>query len=102
MLVPAGYRILLEMEAVEEKTKGGIILPQQVIERDEFNKEWGTVRAMGNCCYHDFPQPWCGVGDVVAIVAGNGKSVTDPDTEKKYRMINDKDVLCIRHSPRGE
>lgn len=98
MLIPAGYRILLEMEEVEEKTTGGIFLPQQVVEKDEAAKEWGKVIAMGNCCYHDLPSPWCGVGDVVGIVRYNGNTFTDPDSGKKYKVINDKDVLCIRHT----
>jgi co-chaperonin GroES (HSP10) len=97
MLIPAGYRILLEMEEVSEATMGGIILPQQVIDKDEAAKEWGKVVAVGNCCYYDQPTHWVGVGDVVGIVKYNGTVMEDPDSKKRYRLINDKDVLCLRH-----
>lgn len=97
MLIPAGYRILLEMEEVNEKTIGGIIIPQQAIDKEEAAKEWGKVVGLGNCAYYDMPSHWVGVGDVVGIVKHNGTVMTDPDTNKKYRLINDKDVLCIRH-----
>jgi co-chaperonin GroES (HSP10) len=97
MLIASGYRIILEMEEVTERTKGGIILPSEVVDKDAAAKEWGKVISMGNCAYHDMPSPWCGLGDIVGIVRYNGTVMVDPETDKKYRLINDKDVLCIRH-----
>jgi len=97
MMIPAGYRVLLKMEEVEEKTLGGIILPQQVVDKDQAAKEWGQVIALGNCAYFDMPKPWCGVGDVVGIVKYNGTVMEDPLSGEKFRLINDKDVLCLRH-----
>lgn len=97
MMIPAGYRILLKMEEVQEKTSGGIILPQQTVDKDQAAKEWGKVIALGNCCYFDQPKPWCGVGDTVGIVKYNGTVMQDEATGEKFRLINDKDVLCIKH-----
>ncbi len=97
MLIAAGYKILLKMEEVEEKTSSGLIIPQQTIDKDKAAKEWGKVVSMGNCCFYDQPTPWVGLGDVVGIVRYNGTEMIDPDTREKFRLINDKDVLCIRH-----
>ncbi len=94
MLVPAGYRILLEMEAVDEKTASGIYLAQQTIDADEAASKRGTVVAIGEFCYKEYPGAWCKVGDVVTIAKYAGTIEEDPATGKRYRAINDLDVIC--------
>lgn len=95
MIIPAGYRMLLKMDEVEEVTAGGIILPQQTKDADEAAQEWGTVVALGPFCYHDYQRPWCGVGDKVSITRYAGKVVIDRATGEKLRAINDIDIHCL-------
>jgi co-chaperonin GroES (HSP10) len=95
MLIPAGYRILLKMEEVVEKTAGGIILAQQTIDADEAASKRGTVVAIGEFAYKEYPAHWCKVGDVVTIAKYAGTIEEDPADGQRYRAINDIDVICV-------
>lgn len=94
MLIPAGYRILLEMEEIDEKTAGGIWLAPQTKDADEAASKRGTVLAIGEFCFKEYPGPWCRVGDVVTIAKYAGTVEEDPTTGKRYRAINDIDIIC--------
>ena len=96
MLIPAGYRIMLKMEEVEEKTVNGIILAQQTIDADNAAQEFGTVISMGEFCYREYKGPWVKVGQIVGIARYAGKVTIDPDTGEKFRMVNDLDIQCIK------
>ena len=95
MLKALGYRMLIEIEEVPEATSGGIILAPQTIEADTAAQEFGTVVDIGEFCFKEYPVAWCKVGDVVSFQKYVGKVIVDPETQKKYRVINDIDVHCV-------
>lgn len=98
MLKPAGYRLLLEMEEVAEKTAGGIILAQQTKDADEAANQFGKVVAIGEFAFKEYADgkgAWCKVGDTVTITKYAGKVEIDRATGKKYRVVNDIDIHCI-------
>lgn len=95
MIVPAGHRVLIKPEIVEEKTQGGIILAATTKDRDQQATMRGTVVSVGINAWKAFDdgQPWANVGDQVVFRKYAGEVVKDGEIE--YRVVNDEDVLCI-------
>ena len=98
-ILPVEYKVLVQPVEVDEKTKGGIILPDEKKERDQFAQMQGTLVA---CSPHAFsyedwqvapdqkPKP----GDRVLFAKYAG-AVVDGKDGKKYRLVNDKDVAAV-------
>ena len=95
MLKALGYRMLIEVEEVPETTAGGIILAQQTKDADEAAQEFGKVVDIGEFAFKEYPRRWCQVGDTVSFQKYVGKVIVDPETKKKFRVINDIDVHCV-------
>lgn len=98
MIVPAGHRVLIAPDVVEEKTQGGIILAATTKDRDQQATMRGTVVAVGINAWKAFDdgQPWAKVGDKVVFRKYAGEVVKDGDIE--YRVVNDEDTLCVIES----
>lgn len=95
MIEPAGHRVLIKPDIVEEKTAGGIILAQTTKERDQQATMRGEVVAIGVNAWKAFDDgtPWAAVGDRVCFRKYAGEVIKDGDEE--YRVINDDDCLCV-------
>ena len=64
--VPTGWRILVLPFKQKEKTKGGLILADETVERSQVASTCGLVLDMGPHCYDKerYPEgPWCKKGD---------------------------------------
>ena len=93
-IMPAGHRVLILPEQVDEITDSGIVLmTASQKEREALAQMYGLVVAMGNTCYNDQPAPWCKVGDRVSFAKYSGLLYTGLD-EKEYRVINDLDIVA--------
>jgi len=66
---PSGWRLLVLPFTPKEKTKGGIIIAQESLEKLRIATNCGYVLKMGPLAYHDkekFPTgPWCKKGQWV-------------------------------------
>ena len=64
---PTGWRILVLPFKMKEKTKGGVIIADTSLERQQLAAQCANVLAVGPDAYRDkdrYPQgPWCKVGD---------------------------------------
>jgi len=63
---PTGWRLLVLPFKMPEKTKGGLLLGADTLERQQVASTCGLVLLMGQYCYdkQKFPQvPWCKKGD---------------------------------------
>jgi co-chaperonin GroES (HSP10) len=73
---PVGYKILVAIPTVEEKTAGGVIRPDSLRKLEEVASIFGYVVAMGGDAYQDinkFPKgPWCKIGDWVIFRSYSG------------------------------
>lgn len=91
---PKGYRILIAVPEVEEKTKGGIIRPDILKTKEETASIIGLVLAMGPDCYEDpnkFPGgAYCKAGDYIMFRAYSGTRFKIAG--KEFRLINDDSV----------
>lgn len=94
---PLDLRVIVLPDAIEEKTAGGIILPDQHKEREKYAQIKGTLVACGVNAWEEAagrslafikPQP----GDRVVIAKYGGITFNGSDG-REYRMLNDEDVL---------
>jgi chaperonin GroES len=95
MIKPCGYRVLLKPEEVEEKTKGGIVIPEAIRDKDQFRQQISTVVAIGEFSFQDYPGQWYKVGDTVLTKEFPGICVKDRDSGESYRLVNDTDILAV-------
>jgi chaperonin GroES len=98
---PTGWRILVLPFKMKEKTKGGVILAENTLERQQVASQVGLVLAMGSQCYKDnerYPEgPWCKVNDWVMFARYAGSRVKIEGGE--MRMLNEDEVLATIDSP---
>lgn len=93
---PVGHRVLVRPKKVEEKTAGGLYLPQQAQEAEQYATEEGELVAIGPQAWAAFDDgsPWANVGDVVTFARYAGK-VVEGDDKVKYRLMNDEDIYAV-------
>ena len=90
------HHILIDSDKKETVSPGGIVIPDQILEKERKAVEYGTVLQVGPTAYTDYGRDpsIIKVGDKVSFNRYSGKEITDLD-EKKYLIVNDSDVLCI-------
>ena len=93
---PTGCRILVLPFKMKEKTKGGVILAEDTLDRQQIASQVGLVLAMGPQCYQDkerYPEgPWCKVNNWVMFARYAGSRVKIEGGE--MRMLNEDEVLA--------
>lgn len=100
---PLTRRVLVLRDAVEEKTKGGIILPDSEIDKQKWATVNGTLIAAGPLAWaedrhdaalyavpHGIPEP----GARVKVGRHSGENHTGEDG-KLYTIMNDTDVIAL-------
>lgn len=99
---PKGYKVLIAVPGIEEKTSGGIIRPDALREMEKVASIFGYVVSMGDLAYKDeskFPTgPWCKIGDWVIFKSYSGTRMKIAGQE--FRLINDDIVEGIVSDPR--
>tara|TARA_R110000868_G_scaffold141414_1_gene357942 strand:+ start:3041 stop:3367 length:327 start_codon:yes stop_codon:yes gene_type:complete len=96
---PLEWKVLILPDVVEEKTAGGIFLPEILKEKKQFAETKGVVIAMGAQAFKkDFKDEYWEdapkVGDRIAIAAFSGYVIEGKDG-KSYRMIGDREILYV-------
>jgi co-chaperonin GroES (HSP10) len=105
---PVGHYMLIALPTMAEQTKGGIIIPTAVNERERAASVVGTVLAMGPMCYKDpkrfgifdpgtekwtLMPPWCKENDKVMFSRYQGQRFKSLDKVSgemvEYRMLAD-------------
>ena len=100
---PAGYKMLVALPKIEEKTSGGIIKASSTIEKETNAANVGFVLSMGADAYKDkekFPNgAWCKEGDFVVMRSYSGTRMYIDGEE--FRMLNDDAIEGVVADPRG-
>ena len=98
---PTGWRMLVLPFKMKEKTKGGLVLAETTLEKQQVASQCGLVLAMGDQCYKDkerYPDgPWCKVGDWVVFARYAGSRIEIEGGE--VRLLNDDEVLATVQDP---
>lgn len=95
---PLDQRVLAKPDSAERRTPGGIILPDETVEKDEWAMQKCTLIAVGACAWaeakasRDFIAPEPGARVIVGKYAGSKLTGTDGE---KYIVMNDEDVIGI-------
>ena len=99
--VPSGWRLLVLPFTPKEKTKGGIIIAQESLDKARIATNCGYVVKMGPMAYGDkekFPTgPWCKEKDwgIFARYAGSRLPIEGGEV----RLLNDDEVLGTIKDP---
>jgi chaperonin GroES len=92
---PTGWRMLVLPFKMKEKTKGGVILAETTLERQQVASQCGLVLRMGPDCYKDKERyadgPWCKEGEWVMFARYAGSRIKIEGGE--IRLLNDDEVL---------
>ena len=98
---PTGWRILVLPFKMGEKTKGGILMGQDTLEKQQVASQCGNVLAMGSDYYRDKSRykqgPWCKVGDWVMFARYAGSRIKIEGGE--VRLLNDDEILATIKNP---
>lgn len=102
-VVPIEYRILVKIGKIEEKTSGGLILPEAHRDKEIHHQVEAELINYGALAFTDSdgapiddrPEP----GDRIIIAKYSGLAVQDKEGNL-YRFANDKDVVAIVRTER--
>jgi len=98
---PTGWRIVVLPFRPPKKTKSGILLAEQAVERQQLATVCGYVVSTGPLAYADtekFPHgPWCKKGDWVVFGRYAGARISIEGGE--IRILNDDEVLATIQDP---
>ena len=100
---PTGYHLLIAMPAIEEKTDGGVLLPDSLKSAEQTASIIGLVMKLGPDAYKDtakFPNgPWCKEDDYIMFRSYSGTRFKIGRQE--FRLINDDTVEATVPDPRA-
>ena len=97
----SGWRLLVLPFTPREKTKGGILIAQESLEKLRIATNCGYVLKMGPLAYQDkekYPTgPWCKIGEWVIFARYAGSRL--PIEGGEVRILNDDEVLGTIQDP---
>ena len=86
---------------MDEKTKGGLIMNESTLEKQQVGSQVGNVIAMGPETYKgkrfENSGPWCKLGDWVVFARYSGSRIQIEGGE--VRLLNDDEVLATVKDP---
>ena len=98
---PTGWRMIVLPFKMKNKTKGGIVLAETTLEKQQVASQCGLVLRMGPDCYKDKERyadgPWCKEGDWVVFARYAGSRMKIEGGE--VRLLNDDEVLATIKNP---
>lgn len=90
------FHVVVALPKVEEKTAGGVWMPEQVVDRDEIAQEEGVIVDLSPVAftYETWPEgtQLPSIGDSAIFPRYAGMLVED--NGNRYRVIKDKDIAC--------
>jgi chaperonin GroES len=99
--IPTGWRILVLPFKMKDRTKGGILITDDVVERAQVASTCGLVLKVGPDAYRDkerYPEgPWCKKGTWVVFARYAGSRIKIDGGE--VRLLNDDEVLATVENP---
>ena len=98
---PTGWRIVILPHKGIEKTKGGVLLSDQLIQEQQWTTNVGLVLKLGPLAYKDKKKfstgPWCKEQEWVIFARYAGSRLRIDGGE--LRILNDDEILGVVKSP---
>ena len=89
----SGYRLLVILPKLKERSSGGIIIDEQLLDREKLAASIGYVAMAGPDAYADprkFPNgPYCKEGDWIIFKSYSGTRIKSTLNNLELRLIND-------------
>lgn len=92
-LAPLGRAVLVE-PYIPERKESLIVMPEEVLTRDQMLEQRATVIAIGPSAWHDEVAPRAKPGDKVLVSRYAGYMATGTADGKQYRFVNDRDIFA--------
>jgi len=96
-LSPSGYRLLIADEPQGETSKGGIYIPEAILDQQRGVCMFGTIVSLGDLCYsrEDMSgfDDWCAPGDIVTFSKYSG--VRFRVHGHPIRILNDDEIQAV-------
>lgn len=109
---PLGSRVLVQLRSAKTRTKGGIILTQEVQETDQWNTQVAMIRAIGPLSFRHRDSmeewkegAWCNVGDFVRVPKYGGDrwsvKIDEGGSQREvlFILFNDLDLIARVNDP---
>lgn len=102
---PVGFQVLVLVPPAEDRTAGGIVLPDAARDREQTGSMLARVVALGPDAYRDgkrFPTGhYCEQGDWVVLppYAGIRLKITLDDGDHEVRLVNDDTISATVADP---
>ena len=97
IFIPIGYHLIVEPVKVEERTKGGLYIPETAREKEQKAAIVGRVLAVGSGCF-DYDKSGTTkieVGDKVVFARYGGMELPDINMDgNTLRALNDQDLVA--------
>lgn len=94
-IFPVEYRVLVQLDVVESKSTGGIILPDELVAKEQFAQTEALLIAVGGLAFErwigEIPKP----GDTLIIRKYAAHYTIKGEDGKTYQLCNDKDISAI-------
>lgn len=95
---PVEFNVLVDQDAVESATKGGLYKPDHLVDQEKYAQTKGVIIAVSPMAFSfdDWPadEPKPKPGDRVFFAKHSGTLVKGVD-DKEYRVIKDRDVVGV-------
>lgn len=96
---PSEFKCVIELKPVEEKSKGGIIIPEMTKDKEKYASTEGRIVAVAPGAFSYLSEEeWEGqkprVGDLVVFAKYGGLHKAGRDG-KDYVILNDKDICAV-------
>lgn len=103
---PLEYRVLIEPLEVEEKTPGGLILPDLSKDKEQMRISRGRIMALSPQCFrrqdwHSSEHDLLPVGGELIQYKRHAFATVEGNDGNEYRMISDVDILCVIDETEG-
>lgn len=98
-ICPVGYKVLIRVDEIDDRSSGGIFLPDTTREREESANDRGTLIAIGEMAFADWKGEKPKAGDRVVFEKYAGSVVQHRGLERgsitRYRLCNDTKIGAI-------
>jgi len=93
-IIPVGRKVLVKPDDVEEKTSGGLFLPDTVRDKERMAQVKATLIDAGGNAFEDLNDPLPEPGQRVYVAKYAGIRIDGEDGEW-YQLIYDEDIAAI-------
>lgn len=96
---PVEYKILIKVEEIEQKSSGGIYLPETTLGREQSAHDRGTLIAISSMAFDGWEGTIPKVGDKIIFKKYAGTVIQHRGEASRivgqYRLCHDKDICAI-------